>query len=57
MPINVLDSFIAVPVPEGESEVRLVYRQTPVQKFANILSISGVLLLVIGIISARRKLI
>jgi hypothetical protein len=46
---------IVVPVRAGNHEIRAVYESTRVQKIANLASVIGITLTVIGIIIASRK--
>ncbi len=55
--VDVLESEtgVLVRIPEGESELIGKFEETNVQKIANLLTISGVLILFAGIIYAKRK--
>lgn len=49
------ETGVKITVPKGESELLGKFEETTVQKIANILTLSGVLILVAGIIYAKRK--
>lgn len=49
------ETGVLIKVPKGESELVGKFEETRVQKLSNILTLSGILILVAGIIYAKRK--
>ncbi len=55
-PVNILENKkgIEVKVPQGESQILLKYESTMVEKLANLLTLTGITSLIIGIIYSRK---
>lgn len=55
-PYRFFEKGIIITVPSGNHEVVLQFVQTPIERMANVLSLTGILILFVGIISQRRIL-
>jgi uncharacterized membrane protein len=53
--VEVSNSGVLVPISKGESYISAKFVQTPVEKFGNLVSLSGVVMIIVGIIYARKK--
>jgi hypothetical protein len=51
---NVFNRGLRVRVPKGEHILTVKFIQTPIEDFANILTITGIIAIFIGIISSRK---
>ena len=52
---NYFAKGILITMPPGTHDVVIVYSETPVEKLGNVLSLTGVIILIIGIITTRRR--
>ncbi|MDP3954755.1 MAG: hypothetical protein Q8Q15_00130, partial [bacterium] len=52
---KVKEPGIEIPLNAGNHVLKIVFTQTPVEKIANILSVTGVILLILGIIYRRKN--
>jgi uncharacterized membrane protein len=55
--VSIVDNAgqIKINVPEGVHQLKLEFKQTPIELFADILSLSGILVLFAGIIQLKKK--
>ena len=56
--INIVENKkgIGIQLPIGKSQILLKYESTPVEKIANLISITGIISLIVGIIYFRKKI-